>query len=229
VREPGALLATGREADVFEYGPQQVLRRSREGHSQLGEARAMAYLFAKGYPVPEVVEVDADGRDLVMERIDGPTMVDAIARAPWTVGRRARELASLHQRLHEIQAPDFLRVAPVGRGDAVVHLDLHPLNVMIGPNGPVVIDWSNVARGDPAVDVVTAWVLMTTGQIHVGGLQASLVGVMRGVLVRSFLARFDRPELAGRLEEVVTWKADDPHMSDTEIAAMWRLSRAEGH
>ena len=50
--------------------------------------------------------------------------------------RQAATLAELHLRLHEIEAPDFLPPAPVGGGDKVLHLDLHPLNVMVGPKGP---------------------------------------------------------------------------------------------
>lgn len=34
----------------------------------------------------------------------------------------------------------------MGEGDKVVHLDLHPLNVIIGPKGPVVIDWTGASR-----------------------------------------------------------------------------------
>jgi hypothetical protein len=43
--------------------------------------------------------------------------------------------------------------------------------------------------------------------------------------VRSFLASFDRVEVAGRLEEVVAYKVTDPHMSAGEQARMWGLVR----
>jgi aminoglycoside phosphotransferase (APT) family kinase protein len=184
----------------------------------------MEYLRAQGYPVPEVLEIDASGRDLVMERIDGVTMVDSVKRAPWTLRRRARELAALHRRLHVIEAPDFLRGAPVGHGSALVHMDLHPLNVLVGARGPVVIDWARAACGDPSVDVVIAWVLMSVGQVPVGRLEARLVGAARGALVRSFVACFDQPTLAGHLRDVVSWKVQDPHMTDTEVAAMWEMA-----
>jgi hypothetical protein len=47
--------------------------------------------------------------------------------------------------------------------------------------------------------------------------------------VRSFLACFDRTALTARLRDVVAWKVQDPHMSDSEVAAMWRLTeRASG-
>ncbi len=88
MRAPGPLLASGRDADIFEYGDGLVLRRSREGRSVRQEAQTMEYLRAQRYPVPAVHEVSDDGCDLVMERIDGVSMVDAIARAPWTVRRQ---------------------------------------------------------------------------------------------------------------------------------------------
>ena len=166
----------------------------------------MEYLRSQGYPVPEVIEIDATGRDLVMERVDGATMVDAIARAPWTLRRRARELAALHRQLHSIEPPDFLGAAPVGTGTSLVHLDLHPLNVLIGPHGPVVIDWTGAARGDPVVDVVIAWVLMATGTVPTRGLEAVLIRAARGLLVRAFVSCFDRRALAVALRDVVAWK-----------------------
>jgi aminoglycoside phosphotransferase (APT) family kinase protein len=228
MRAPGPLLASGRDSDIFEYGPHHVLRRSRsEGRSQLLESRTMEYLLAQGYPVPVVLEIDATGRDLVMERVDGVTMVEAVKRAPWSLGRRARELAELHQRLHLIEPPEFLGAAPVGHGSVLVHMDLHPLNVLVGNDGPVVIDWTGAARGAADVDVAIAWELMSVGQLPVGRLEALLVGAARGALVRSFLACFDREALVERVRAVVAWKVEDPHMSSTEVAAMWALVSRE--
>ena len=42
-------------------------------------------------------------------------------------------LADLHDRLHVIPAPDWL--PGVDDGDRLVHLDLHPMNVMLTPVG----------------------------------------------------------------------------------------------
>ena len=192
------------------------------------EARTMAFLRAQGYPVPAVEEVSDNGLDLVMERIEGLSMVDALAKAPWMVRRQGRTLAELHHRLHRIDAPEFLGPAPVGSGDRVVHLDLHPLNVMLGPRGPTVIDWTNAAAGEPVLDVGLAWVLMAAGQIPGAALMAKLMGWGRALLVNGFVDEFDRREVGRRLREVVTWKVRDPHMSEAEVAGMWSLvERAE--
>jgi aminoglycoside phosphotransferase (APT) family kinase protein len=188
----------------------------------------MTYLHEQGYPVPAVDQVSDDGRDLVMERIEGVSMVDAIGKAPWTVRHQAKTLARLHKQLHEIAAPDFLPRAPVGQGDRVVHLDLHPLNVMIGPRGPTVIDWTGASAGEPVLDVGLAWVLMAAGQIPAGAVMAKLMAWGRALLVNGFVNQFDRQEVGLRLREVVTWKVQDPHMSETEVASMWKVvERAE--
>ena len=229
MKEPGPLLAAGREADIFEYGPGLVLRRSREGYSMAHQVTTMTFLRDRGYPVPAIDEVSDDGSEMVMERIDGPSMVDAISQAPWTVRRQARTLADLHSRLHEIPAPDFLPPAPVGDGDRILHMDLHPLNVLVSRRGPVVIDWANACRGDPVVDVGVAWVLMAAGQIPGNKLKAALLGFGRALLVNGFLSQFDRAEVNRQLRAVVCWKVTDAHMSEAEIAGMWKLvERAEG-
>ena len=192
------------------------------------EARTMAFLRAQGYPVPAVEEVSDNGLDLVMERIEGLSMVDALAKAPWMVRRQGRTLAELHHRLHRIEAPEFLGPAPVGTGDRVVHLDLHPLNVMMSPKGPIVIDWTGASAGDPLVDVGLAWVLMAAGQIPGKGAVTKILGWGRALLVGAFVSQFDRRAVASRLRDVVTWKVTDPHMSEAEVAAMWNVvERAE--
>ena len=40
--EPGPLLASGRDGDIFEFGPGLVLRRARSGRVIEGEARVIA-------------------------------------------------------------------------------------------------------------------------------------------------------------------------------------------
>ncbi len=79
---PGPLLASGRAADVYDLGDGTVLRRYRHSrHDTEHEARVMRHVAEHGFPVPEVQR--AEGRDLVMDRVDGPTMLEAIEAAPW--------------------------------------------------------------------------------------------------------------------------------------------------
>src|SRR5580698_11526395 len=123
VMDPGPLLASGRDSDIFEYGPGLVLRRSREGRSMVREARLMEYVRSQGFSVPAVEEVSEDGLDMVIERIEGPDMVAMMGSRPWAIPRLGRMLADLHHGLHELAAPAWLEDAPVGRGVGLLHLD----------------------------------------------------------------------------------------------------------
>jgi aminoglycoside phosphotransferase (APT) family kinase protein len=220
---PGPKMASGRDCDIFEYGTRCVLRRSRIGRSMAAEARIMEYVRRLGYPVPAVEELSDNGLDMVMERVEGVDMVARMTRRPWTIARQGRLLGDLHRRLHELPAPDWLPGAPVGHGDRLVHLDLHPLNVLLGPTGPVVIDWANACRGDPDIDVALTWVLMAAGEAPTNRLIGTMLGRARSVLVNSFLESFDVDPVRQQLRAAVAWKVLDPHMSSAEQARMWEV------
>ena len=192
------------------------------------EAQVMEYVRSQGFPVPAVEEVSDDGLNMVMERIEGVNMVVTMTKRPWTIPRQGSTLAELHRRLHELSAPEWLPDAPVGRGDRLVHLDLHPLNVMVSPRGPVVIDWTGACRGDPAVDVALAWVLIAAGEVPTGRLIGAVLGRARSVLVTSFIRSFDLNEVGRVMSDVVTWKVLDPHMSAGEQARMWQVVEKAG-
>ena len=226
MKAPGSLIASGRDSEIFDYGPGLVLRRSRERRSLGREAKVMRFLSERGYPAPRVGELSADGADLVMERIDGPTMLEVMMRQPWTVRRHAKTLAGLHERLHRLRAPEWL--APFGEaGDRLIHLDLHPLNVILSPRGPVLIDWTNAARGTEATDVAATWLLMVCAEIPGNRMLRAIGSILRRVFVQAFLAQFSRPAVRAALPAVVEWKCRDRNMRPSEIEAMQGLLRRE--
>jgi len=182
----------------------------------------MNYLAGHGYPVPAVEDISDDGCDLVMQRIDGRSMVQQLGRAPWSVHRQADTLARLHEQLHEIPVPDFLPSAPVSEGSSILHLDLHPLNVIISSSGPVVIDWTSACVGNPDADVALAWLLMSAGNIPGGRLRSRLLGAGRSLLTTRFFSQFDPPAIIAQLEAVASWKATDENLCTDEVALLWR-------
>ena len=216
-------IARGRAADIFEAGPGRVLRRYREGEygDPVAEAAVMEYARGRGFPVPAVY--DANDRDLVLERLEGVTMLADLARRPWLVRRHGQTLADLHCRLHHIPAPPGLR-SPFGRGEELAHFDLHPDNVMLTRRGPVVIDWSNASRGQAADDVALTWVILTTSAIP--GLLPfrALASAGRGLLVDAFLAGVDADAARERLVTVAERRMEtDPHLAARERRALRAL------
>ena len=202
------LLASGRASDVFDLGDGRVLRRFKAGGNAHREALVMRHARSRGYPVPQVLEVRGDG--LVLERIDGPTMSAVLWRRPWTLRRNASLLARLHEELHEIPAPPQL--PKLGGGKRLLHLDLHPDNVILSAAGPTVIDWTNAHRGDPAFDVALTWVILATSGGRAGR-----------IFLRSFLRRVDRAAVAGALSAAAEYRLADPNVSDAERRAVRRL------
>jgi hypothetical protein len=202
------LIAAGRASDIFDLGNGRVLRRFKGGGDAEQEALVMRHARSHGYPVPLVLDVVDDG--LILERVDGPTMTAALRRRPWTLRRGASLLARLHDELHEIAAPPALR--EVGTGERLLHLDLHPNNVILSSNGPVVIDWTNARRGEPALDIALTWVILATSGGRAGRL-----------FLRSFLPRFDRDDLFRALPLAAEFRVADPNVSDAERDAVRRL------
>jgi tRNA A-37 threonylcarbamoyl transferase component Bud32 len=169
--ELGAQIAAGRDATIHVAGPDRILRRTPDPRDVLAEAEAMEHLRAAGYPVPQVFRVGPG--EMVLARIDGPTMLDDLEAHPWRIDRHARLLASLHTDLHRIAPFPGLRPHLLP-GDAVLHQDLHPGNVILSPDGPVVIDWTNVRQGEAAADVALTWILMASFELDEEPVTGSL-------------------------------------------------------
>lgn len=220
--EPGKILASGRDGDVYEYAPGLVLRRTRDGRVIEHEARIMEYVYELGMPVPRIEEVRNEGTEIVMERIDGPTMVEAFARRPWTLRKHAAVLADLHRRLHALDAPAWLPQLDDG-GDRIVHLDLHPLNVLYGAHGPVLIDWPNAARGRAETDLAQTWLIIESADVSDEGLVARIGSPVKAMLARRVIKEFDRDAIVPYLRPVAEVRATDRNMKPTEIEAMFRI------
>ena len=219
------MIASGRDAEILDLGGGRVLRRPRRRRSLDSEAALMRHVREAGYPAPEVFEAREDG--LVMARVAGPTMLADLRRRPWRIRRHARTLAALHRDLHRIPAPAGLE-APLGEGDVVLHLDLHPDNVLLSPDGPVVIDWANAARGPGGADVADAWLVLAAAR-PAGGRMARLVTeLLRQRFVAAFLREAGRRDAAAYLHAAAERRVRDPNIAPAERAAMRRVAAAHG-
>ncbi len=178
-----------------------------------------------GVPVPRVHELRAGDRELVMDRIPGPTMVNWLLRGPWRLRKCATILAELHDVVHKVPGPSWLRDAGDG-GPSLLHLDLHPLNVIMSPDGPVLIDWTNSARGTPDTDIALTWLLLRTGEPPASAVMARLIDRFRGAIVRSFLERVDGDAARAALPYAAELRLCDVTVTGTERASIAQLLRS---
>lgn len=212
------LIGRGRACDVYAVGPGRVLRRDRAGTSTETEALTMRHAALHGYPAPAVY--DASGPDIVMERLDGPTMLDRMSSRPWELARHAQVLADLVDRLGRVPLPDHELPLVDPPGDVLVHLDLHPANVITTAAGPVVIDWSNAAAGTAGLDAANTWITVAAGAPP-GSIVTRLVAAAgRRIFLRQFLASIDRPQASAHLGAALAWRERDPNLSTDEIDTM---------
>jgi aminoglycoside phosphotransferase (APT) family kinase protein len=231
--EPGKLLGAGRSADVYDVGGGRVLRRYRDGRDTKWvdtEARVMGVARTFGVPVPEVFDVS--GADIVMERVTGPTMLDVMGRRPWTVGGQARLLAKLHGLVHQVPAaslPDLVEPLPFGtparETSVLLHRDLHPQNVMLTPNGPVIIDWEGARFGPAAADIAMTWIIIGFSDIPLPRFQALAARGVQALFTRAFM------RAAGPLDDswqqlAIRHRLADPHLLPTEAARLEKLAPA---
>ena len=105
--EPGPLIGTGRRRRLR---PRQrsgaaSLRTAPSAGTTEREAVVMQHVRAHGYPVPEVF--DAAGTDLVMERLQGTTMLDDLGARPWRMQRHCDMWIDLHRRLRALPVGDL--------------------------------------------------------------------------------------------------------------------------
>lgn len=211
--EVGPELARGRGAVVSVLDNNRVLRRSFNPYSYDDEARLMEWVRGQGYPVPVVHSV-APG-EMVLERIEGPTMLEDLAKHPWRLRAHARLLADLHTRLHRIDAPEGCRDFVVA-GKALLHLDLHPGNVILSPHGPVVIDWPNVARGAPEADVAATWIILAVFEPDSGLMTRLLASFFQRRFAQLFVEYAGYEPAARVLDDVAHYRAADRNMRSTE-------------
>jgi aminoglycoside phosphotransferase (APT) family kinase protein len=221
----GSLIATGRDCDIYSVDHGRILRRARDGHSLEPEVAVMRHAGEHGFPVPEVFEVA--GPDMVMERLDGPNLLEDVARRPWRLRSHARLLADLHRQLAAVKAPEGLAEAEGCPGDRLLHLDLHPLNVILTDRGPRVIDWTTARRGAPGADVANTWLLVASATAEGNALMRATMSAGRRLFLRVFLNRAGRAQARPYLPAVLGYAKSCHSMYSAELRRMDRLVAQE--
>lgn len=167
-----------------------------------------------GVPAPEVLDVTViTGRPAVIfERVVGPSMWQQMLTSPGDTDVLVDQFASIQKLIHRAGVPDGLpnavdrvcgkiesapgvsesdRIAACElmrsfpEGAALLHGDLHPGNVLVGPDGLVVIDWFDAVVGHPVADVArTCLLLRSTGATDLRHLPGAEPGQLDRILQR---------------------------------------------
>jgi aminoglycoside phosphotransferase (APT) family kinase protein len=160
-------------------------------HAQ-AQAAILQFAADAGVRVPAVhgVETVGDRHGIILERIDGDDLFVIAARKPWRIISLSGLTARLHANMHNQTAPLALppvreshrrKVASSGApqefidaalksldrlpdGDRLLHGDFHPGNIMLGDQGPVIIDWTGAARGSLEADFANSMLMLRLGE-----------------------------------------------------------------
>ena len=199
------LLGHGRTAEVYAWKENSVLKLFVPGFpSTLAdqEVEGTRAANAAGIPSPQLRDViTVDGRrGLVLERLTGHSMLSLLAHEPMRVTHYAGIFAELQARIHDCHVPGLTsrredlarRIARAGvvahikgdalatleqlpGGDGLCHCDFHPGNVLMTPQGPIVIDWSFASRGTPASDAARTALLLRIADAPRGSFRIAWV------------------------------------------------------
>jgi aminoglycoside phosphotransferase (APT) family kinase protein len=199
------------------------------------EARYADAARAAGAPVPRLLGIEQmSGRAAsVWERAEGTSMWQRVIDQPKLSAEVGRLLADVQLALFELVPPVTLPsqrdrlVSKIRRSAATVdpslaraldllpapageprlcHGDLHPSNVILGDDGPVIVDWFDASRGDPIADVARTFLtLLGDGE----GAPRHLPGSDRrtlAALTDAYLSRL-RASLEIRQDVLARWEA----------------------
>jgi aminoglycoside phosphotransferase (APT) family kinase protein len=188
-----------------------------------------------GAPAPALLGIERiSGRQAsVWQRVDGPSMWQRVIDRPDRSAQMGQMLADVQQALFELVPPVTLPrqrdrliskirwsaanvdaslalaldLLPTDAGTPrLCHGDLHPSNVILCDDGPMIVDWFDASRGARAADVArSSLTLLGDGAAGPSHLPGSDRGTL-GVLTEAYLGRLrERLDLSPSL--LARWRA----------------------
>ncbi len=157
------------------------------------EAIRAAIAYDAGLNTPAVIDtITIDNRQgVIFERVHGITMVDAIIANPQKLIRYAHILAELQADIHtrtasklplqrqrlkrqiqsvsglalETKAAILTDLDRLQADNTLCHGDVHPENILLTVEEPVIIDWVDATQGSPLVDVARTALVLRVGEL----------------------------------------------------------------
>jgi hypothetical protein len=246
----GSLVARGATAEVRRGAPGTVVKtltRELPAMVMALEAAGSRAAMAAGLPAPALLAANPEAKpaSLTFEFVDGPELAlayddlgpDAIGRTLADLQHQVRSVTDpavipvedfLGYQLGNEKIPKILDAA--ARRDlarltahaarVLCHMDLHDANVLLGPDGPVIIDWMNASAGPPEADVARTRLVVGHEKFYSPHQEHEL-----GEVLDAYIARTEQlvPGLAGASREwdrVIAAARLDENPPDAERAAI---------
>ena len=197
------------------------------------EWRCARRVQAFDLPVPAVLELRrvAGRRGLVFQYIAGPTMLQQFDKTPWRLFGLIRLFADLHAAIHQYTVTDLpsqrehyadlirqATLVPTATrevalaamdalpdGNHLCHGDFHPDQIILNPQGPMIIDWLTACRGNPLADVALTALILEVGNPPDGRISGLLVKPARSIARSRYLHRYVTITGADR-EQLAAWQ-----------------------
>ncbi len=171
-------------------------------------------VHACGVPVPAVVGLTTiDNRAVMLSsRVHGPSMWEALIANPSDATSYGNQLAEIHLQLLRTRPPITIpsqrsrlscKIREAARTEdprvlraldllpdnlsvlSLCHGDFHPKNIILSDDGPMIVDWFDVSRGNAYGDVMRTLLLLSDpaesaeSKYHLPGAKATVLGDLR--------------------------------------------------
>ncbi|MFB9326385.1 phosphotransferase family protein [Paenibacillus aurantiacus] len=155
---------------------------------------------------------------LIYEKIEGQTMLSSIEPTESSVSDCAKLMAQLHIELHEVQTDvqsnlrtqlsanvihsevmtepekvivlDMLETLP--EEQTLCHYDFHPGNIILSPNGPIIIDWMNALVGHRLADVARTYMMIDSRAVPPHAPAWLTNRALRVLFAEAYLGEYER-------------------------------------
>lgn len=192
-------IGQGQTAEIFRHGETSILKLFREDFSEeaiqheFDNARIVLELGVKCPRTIDMMTMD-NRKGIIYELVSGRTLLEEMIIKPWSIERRARQMALLHYQIHQKSGEQIKQkhkdilaknisnagdltddekeqiihyVNSLPEGSSLCHGDFHPNNVIAGKEAWI-IDWMTGTSGCPAADVARTLVLLKYGNLPKG-------------------------------------------------------------
>jgi tRNA A-37 threonylcarbamoyl transferase component Bud32 len=183
----GELVGSGMSAVVYARDGKvaKVYRSGQPPRQVFQEAFTLVAVEEQGIPVPKVygVETFLGRTTLIMEQVKGESLADMFLKNPEKTGECIDKVVELQVAMHKVASTHFRPIKLVLTGNimiapglddaerkkllamleklpdsfAILHGDFHGGNILFDGAGYKIIDWAEVALGDPAADVARSY------------------------------------------------------------------------